>query len=89
MDKLLIGVRAYYGADQNKRLVYHIVIGLWILTLTLCHFLLSLFPLSEGRVFAYGILFFAVPLLYGMTHWLLVCLVIYPIVGALNVWLQE
>ena len=79
MDKLLIDARAYYGAEQNKRLVYHIVLGLWILTLTLCHLLLSLFPLSEGRASAYVILFFTMPLLYGVTHWLFVCLLSVPL----------
>lgn len=76
MDKIdLRPISVFYHAEHNKRLIYYVVLGLWVFTLTLCHAMMSLFPLSEGKASSYIILLLTAPVIYGATHWLLVCLI--------------
>lgn len=69
---------AFYNAEQNKRLVYHAVLGAWLFFMVLCNTLLALFVDATGRAPFYVTLILSLPILYGLTHFVLICFVAVP-----------
>lgn len=73
MEAHIRTAQIFYNAEQNKKPIYYAVLGLWVFTLTLFHLLFSLFASSESKLGLYMTLIISMPLLYGVTHWLLIC----------------
>lgn len=69
---------AFYNAEQNKRLIYHVALGVWLFAMVLCNTLLALFVDSVSRTPFYATLFLSLPVLYGLTHFLLLCFISVP-----------
>lgn len=73
MEAHIRTAQIFYNAEQNKKPIYHAVLGLWVFMLTLFHSLASLFASNESKVGFYMTVIISMPLLYGVTHWLLLC----------------
>lgn len=60
-------VQTFYNAEQNKRLIYQVSLGVTVAVFSLVQWLYSFFPGS------YILLMVSMPLLYGSMHWLVLC----------------
>lgn len=59
---------AFYNAEQNKKYIYFGALGLWVLTLTFCFTLISLFLNNKSEGYFYIMIIFSMPLIFGVTY---------------------
>ncbi len=71
METHIRTIQTYYHAEQNKKMIYYGVIGLFVFTLALRDALLAIFATSNTLYYMSFI--FTLPLIYGATHWMLIC----------------
>ena len=73
MDTYTRPILAFYNAEQNKKLIYHVVMGINVFVLTLFHSLISIFATRDSLVAFYITLIISMPVIYGLCHFLSIC----------------